>query len=75
MKDLPFTIVNRQAWGGGQKKKSCNIVTTYVGGRTGNYTKFIFFSWSQFIQICKEIFFVGGLGVGWWVGILVVEAR
>ena len=26
-----------------------------------------FFSWSQFIQICKEIFFVRGLG-GWWVG-------
>ena len=24
-------------------KKSCNIVTTYVGRQTGNYTKFIYF--------------------------------
>ena len=62
-----FTLIK----GGGQKKKSCIIVTTYVGGRTGNYSKFIyFFSWSQFIQICKEILLlvgVGGQGDGWQV--------
>ena len=28
---------------GVKTKKSCNIVTTYVGGRTGNYTKFVYF--------------------------------
>ena len=49
--------------GGVQKKKSCNIVTTYVGGRTGNYTKFIyFFHGPNSSKSAKKFFFVKWLG-------------
>ena len=45
----------------GVKKKSCNIVTTYVGGRTGNYTKFIyFFHGPNSSKSAKKIFLLGG---------------
>ena len=54
------------AWGGVQKKKSCNIVTTYVGRRTGNYTKFInFFHGSNSSKSSKKYF--SWLGWGWGV--------
>ena len=52
--------------GGVQKKKSCNIVTTYVG----NYTKFIYFFHGPNSSKSAKKFFVGwggGLG-GWLVG-------
>ena len=42
---------------GVKKKKSCNIVTTYVGGRTGNYTKFIFFFMVPIHPNLQRIFF------------------
>ena len=53
---------------GFKKKKSCNIVTTYVGGRMGNYTKFIFFFMVPIHPNLQRNFFVGGgggLGGGW----------
>ena len=47
--------------GGGQKKKkSCNIVTTYVGGRTGNYTKFIYFFHGPNSSKSERFFFLVG---------------
>ena len=48
----------------GVKKKSCNIVTTYVGGWTGDYTKFIFFHGPNSSKSAKNSFFVKGLGGG-----------
>ena len=42
----------------------CVAIKAYVGRRMGNYTKFIFFSLSQIIQICKENFLLVGVGVG-----------
>ena len=43
------------------KKKSCNIVTTYVGGQTGNYTKFIyFFHGPNSSKSAKKFFLLGG---------------
>ena len=45
----------------GVKKKSCNIVTTYVGGQTGNYTKFIyFFHGPNSSKSAKKFFLLGG---------------
>ena len=53
----------------GVKKKSCNIVTTYVGGRMGNYTKFIyFFHGPNSSKSAKKFFCWWGLGVGGMVG-------
>ena len=43
-------------------KKSCNIVTTYVGGRMGNYTKFIYFLHSPNSSKFAKKFFLMGVG-------------
>ena len=52
----PFTISK----GGGQKK-SCNIVTTYVGERTGDYNKFIyFFHGPNSSKSAKKFFLLSG---------------
>ena len=54
---------------GFKKKKSCNIVTTYVGGRTGNYTKFIyFFHGPNSSKSAKKFFCWLGWGVRGMVG-------
>ena len=46
---------------GVKKKKSCNIVTTYVGGKTGNYTKFInFLHGPNSSKSAKKFFLLGG---------------
>ena len=46
--------------------KCAQILLEVVGGRSGNYTKFIIFLRSQFIQNCKEFFFILGVGVKGW---------
>ena len=56
-------------------KKSCNIVTTYVGGRTGNYTKFIyFFHGPNSSKSAKKFFCWWGWGVGGVVGMYLTSA-
>ena len=65
---MDFDTMNRSEnifdLGRGSKKKSCNIVTTYVGGRTGDYTKFFFFHGPNSSKSAKKFFFVRGLGGG-----------
>ena len=47
---------------GGGQKKSCNIVTTYVGRRTGNYNFIIFFHGPNSSKSAKKFFLLGGGG-------------